>query len=95
MISSKVYGMIMSLNWILKKTTDSLMSGEVKFWYWYLVMDNFGSPKANFGPLHWQGDSFAHLMLIISLCRVYSPKVTESLEMRLVFKTWPTIYLGS
>ena len=41
MISSKIYGLIMSLNWILK-TTDSLISGEVKFWSWYLFMDKFG-----------------------------------------------------
>ena len=35
MINSKVYGIIISLNLILK-TQDSLMPGEVKFWSWLL-----------------------------------------------------------
>ena len=35
MINSNVYGIIMSLNWILK--ADSLISVEVMFWSWYLV----------------------------------------------------------
>ena len=30
-------------------------------------MEKFGCPKANFGPLHWQGDSLAYLMLITAL----------------------------
>ena len=73
MISSKVYGIIMSLNWIFfKKNTDSLIYGEVKFWSWYLVMDKFGCPKVTFGPLHWQGDSFASSMLITSLYLICS-----------------------
>ena len=28
----------------------------------------FGSPKANFGPLHWQEVNLAYLMLIITWC---------------------------
>ena len=92
-ICSKVYDIIMSLNWI-KKKTESLIPGAVNFWPWYLLMNKFACSKADFGPLHWQGDSFAYSMLITSNFILYDPKVTESLEMRLGFKTWPIIYLG-
>ena len=36
MRNSTVYGIIMSLNWILK-TPDSLIPGDVKFWSWSMI----------------------------------------------------------
>ena len=75
MISSKVYGIFMSMNRILKKqkkNTDSLTYPEVKFWSWYLVMDKFGCSKVTFGPLHWQGYSFSYSMVITSLYLICS-----------------------
>ena len=35
-------------------------------------MDSFGCPKANFGPLHWRKDSFAHSLLITELYLTWS-----------------------
>ena len=70
MISSKVYCIV---TWIFfKKNTDSLVSGEVKLWSWYLVMRKFGCPKAKSGPLYWQGDSFIYSILITSLELIWS-----------------------
>ena len=49
-INSKVYRIIMSLNWNWK--TYSFFT------------EKFNCPNTNFGPLHWQGDSLAYSMLI-------------------------------
>ena len=35
-------------------------------------MEKFGCPKANFGPLHWQGNSLAYTMLITGLYLIWS-----------------------
>ena len=32
-----------------------------------IFVEKFDCPKANFGLLHWQGDSFAYSMLIIAI----------------------------
>ena len=51
MISSKSYGQDNGSK-LAFKNKDSLISDEVKFWSWYLLMGIFGSHKSNFGSLH-------------------------------------------
>ena len=57
MIRSKVYGIIMSLNWTF---------------FPKISIDKFGCPKANFVPLHWQGNSLTYSVLITALYLIWS-----------------------
>ena len=94
MINTRVY----AINIVPKldfKTADSLISGEVdpdtfsadRVLYREIFMEKPGSPKANFGPQHWQVDSLAYSLHFI----LYEPKVPESLGMRLGPKAWQSI----
>ena len=81
MIRSKVYGIIMSLNWTLKTQIYNiwwskvliLIFGQLKEYYIEKIsIDKFGCPKANFVPLHWQGNSLTYSVLITALYLIWS-----------------------
>ena len=76
MINSKVYGIILSINWILKtqnpycllKLTFDLDAGSIdKVLHIENFRVNIWLSKTNFSLLHWQRDSLAYSMLIIAL----------------------------
>ena len=81
MKNSKVYGIIMSLEWILKThilqyllkwnfDLDSWSTDRV--WYRDFFMKTIGCPKANVGLLHLQGDSLAYSMVITGFYLILS-----------------------
>ena len=81
MIRSNVYGIIMSLNWTLKTQIYNiwwskvliLIFGQLKEYYIEKIsIDKFGCPKANFVPLHWQGNSLTYSVLITALYLIWS-----------------------
>ena len=44
----------------------------IEYYIEKILMEKFGCPNTNFGPLHWQGDSLAYSMLITALYLVWS-----------------------
>ena len=81
LINSKVYVIIMSLNWILKTQIFNVWRSKVlilvfgqliEYFIEKIFMEKFDYPKSHFVPLHWQGDSFIYSMLITEPYLIWS-----------------------
>ena len=68
---SKVYGIIMSLNWILRKHRFCNICWS-KSLILILVHGQMWLSQGNFAPLYCQGDSFIYAVLISSLYLIWS-----------------------
>ena len=99
MTNSKVYDIIMSLDWILKTRffnvwwSKALILMIVKLIEYYIetiFVEKNGCPKVTFRLLHWQEDSLAFSVLITALV-LYDLIVTQSLGLWLSPKVWPSI----
>ena len=78
MIDSKVYDIIIPLNWVLKcqfwwsKVRIWMLHQLVEYYIAIISVEKSSCPKAKFSLLHWQEDSPALLMLISALHLVWS-----------------------
>ena len=97
--NSKVYDIIMPLDWILKTRffnvwwSKALILMIVKLIEYYIetiFVEKNGCPKVTFRLLHWQEDSLAFSVLITALV-LYDLIVTQSLGLWLSPKIWPSI----
>ena len=55
-----------------------ILDQMIEYYVEKFFMKKCGFPKANFVPLHWQGDSFAYSMLITVLYLIWTKGPRES-----------------